>query len=149
MCASQNPVHYVTKHLQQGIESDHFRVKKNMPKIGGFQSFKTARRTIAGFVAMPWLKKGFGFSGDWTACSRASSDFKRLTKHESRPVRGAISRSWRFATGPYLSTPLVAHSVDMVSVGRALVEGLVHQIEHPEAVLTQSVLSGEMSLIAT
>jgi transposase, IS6 family len=35
-----NPVHYVTKHLQQRIESDHFRVKKNMPKIGGFQSFK-------------------------------------------------------------------------------------------------------------
>ncbi len=27
-----DPVHYVTKHLQQGIESDHFRVKKNMPR---------------------------------------------------------------------------------------------------------------------
>lgn len=60
------PVHYVTKHLQQGIESEHFRVKKNMPKIGGFRSFSTARRTIAGFEAMLWLKKGFGFSGDWT-----------------------------------------------------------------------------------
>lgn len=55
-----------TKHLQQGIESDHFRVKKNMPKIGGFQSFNTARRTIAGFEAMLWLRKGFGFAGDWT-----------------------------------------------------------------------------------
>ncbi len=31
------PVHYVTKHLQQGIESDHFRVKRPMPRIGGFQ----------------------------------------------------------------------------------------------------------------
>ncbi|EBN9265391.1 DDE-type integrase/transposase/recombinase, partial [Salmonella enterica subsp. enterica serovar Infantis] len=51
---------------QQGIESDHFRVKKNMPKIGGFQSFNTARRTIAGFEAMLWLRKGFGFSGGWT-----------------------------------------------------------------------------------
>ena len=61
-----DPVHYVTKHLQQSIESDHFRVKKNMPKIGGFQSFNTARRTIAGFEAMLWLKKGFGFTGDWT-----------------------------------------------------------------------------------
>lgn len=60
-----DPVHYVTKHLQQGIESDHFRVKKNMPKIGGFQSFNTARRTIAGFEAMLWLRKGFGFSGNW------------------------------------------------------------------------------------
>jgi hypothetical protein len=35
-------------------------------KIGGFQSFKTARRTIAGFEAMLWLRKGFGFSGEWT-----------------------------------------------------------------------------------
>ncbi len=61
-----DPVHYVTKHRQQGIESDHFRVKKNMPKIGGFQSFKTARRTIAGFEAMLWLRKGFGFAGSWT-----------------------------------------------------------------------------------
>jgi hypothetical protein len=61
-----DPVHYVTKHLLQGIESDHFRVKKNMPKIGGFQSLNTVRRTIAGFEAMLWLKKGFGFSGGWT-----------------------------------------------------------------------------------
>ncbi|MDP9980608.1 hypothetical protein J2S88_005266 [Agrobacterium tumefaciens] len=37
-----------------------------MPKIGGFQSFNTARRTIAGFEAMLWLRKGFGFSGGWT-----------------------------------------------------------------------------------
>jgi hypothetical protein len=37
-----------------------------MPKIGCFQSFKTARRMIAGFEAMLWLRKGFGFSGDWT-----------------------------------------------------------------------------------
>lgn len=61
-----DPVHYVTKHLQQGIASDHFRVKKNMPKIGGFQSFNTARQTTAGFEAMLWLRKGFGFSGGWT-----------------------------------------------------------------------------------
>ncbi|PLW77108.1 IS6 family transposase [Cohaesibacter celericrescens] len=61
-----NPVHYVTKHLQQRIESDHFRVKKNMSKVGGFQSFNTARRTIAGFEAMLWLKKGFDFPGTWT-----------------------------------------------------------------------------------
>ena len=60
-----NPIHYVTKHLQQGIESDHFRVKKNMPRIGGFQSFGTARRTIKGFEAMLWLRKGFGFAGAW------------------------------------------------------------------------------------
>lgn len=33
-----NPVHYVTKYLQQCIESGHFGVNKNMPKIDGFQS---------------------------------------------------------------------------------------------------------------
>lgn len=31
-----------------------------------FQSFNTARRTIADFEAMLWLRKGFGFAGDWT-----------------------------------------------------------------------------------
>jgi transposase-like protein len=59
-------VHYVTKHLQQGIESDHFRVKRAMPRVGGFHSFPTARRTIQGFEAMLWLRKDFGFSGPWT-----------------------------------------------------------------------------------
>ena len=63
---ARTPVHYVTKHLQQGIESDHFRVKKNMPRMGGFQAFHTARRTIQGFEAMLWLRKGFGFAGAWT-----------------------------------------------------------------------------------
>jgi IS6 family transposase len=67
---ARTPVHYVTKHLQQGIESDHFRVKKNMPRIGNFQSFGTARRTIQGFEAMLWLRKGFGFVGAWTVCEQ-------------------------------------------------------------------------------
>ena len=60
------PAHYVTKRLQQGIESDHFRVKRPMPRVGGFRSFNTARRTIQGFEAMLWLRKGFGFVGAWT-----------------------------------------------------------------------------------
>jgi transposase, IS6 family len=63
---ARTPIHHVTKHLQQGIESDHFRLKKNMPRIGGFRSFATARRTIQGFEAMLWLRKGFGFVGAWT-----------------------------------------------------------------------------------
>lgn len=33
---------------------------------GGFQYFNTARRMIAGFEAMLWLRKGFGFAGGWT-----------------------------------------------------------------------------------
>ena len=62
---ARNPIHYVTKHLQQRIESDHSRGKTNMPRIGGFQSFGTARRTIKGFEAMLWLRKGFGLAGTW------------------------------------------------------------------------------------
>ena len=62
----RTPIHYVTKHLQQGIESDHIRVKRSMPRVGGFRSFNTARRTIQGFEAMLWLRKGFGFAGAWT-----------------------------------------------------------------------------------
>ena len=54
----------------EGIESDHFRVKRPMPRIGGFQSFHTARRTIRGFEAMLWLRKGFGFAGAWTVCEQ-------------------------------------------------------------------------------
>src|SRR5215207_6669194 len=45
----RTPLHYVTKPLQQGIESDHFRVKWPMPRVGCFQAFHTARRTIQGF----------------------------------------------------------------------------------------------------
>src|ERR687883_1265835 len=47
-----------------------FRVKRPMPRVGGFQSFRTARRTIRGFEAMLWLRKGFGFSGAWTVCEQ-------------------------------------------------------------------------------
>jgi DDE domain len=56
---------------ERGFEVDHFRVKKNMPKIGGFRFFRTARRTIAGFEEMLWLKKGFGFSGYWIVNDRS------------------------------------------------------------------------------
>ncbi len=63
---AHDPVHHVTKQLQQGIKSDHFRLKKNMPRMGGFQSFNTARRSIQDFAAMLWMRKGFGFASPWT-----------------------------------------------------------------------------------
>ena len=64
----------------------------------------------------------------------AGNDFSIATRDNTRIAR-------------YLSTPLVTHSVDMVNVGRALVEGLVRQIEHPDAPRTQEVFAGEMSVI--
>jgi len=47
----------------------------------------------------------------------------------------------------HLWAPLVTHTVDMVSVGRALVEGLVDQIENPDAPLERKIFVAEMSLI--
>ncbi|EJF91073.1 hypothetical protein MEG_01476 [Bartonella tamiae Th307] len=63
---SKKHAHYATKILQQGIESDHSRLKRPMSRSGGFQSFRTAKRTISGYEAMLWLKKGFGSKGAWT-----------------------------------------------------------------------------------
>ena len=64
------PLHYVSKPLQQGIGSDPFRITRPMPRSGGFQSFHTARRTIRGFEAMLWLRKGFDLAGVWTVCEQ-------------------------------------------------------------------------------
>jgi len=47
-----------------------FRVKRPIPRIGGFQSFRTARRTIRGFEAMLRLRKVFNFAGTWTVCEQ-------------------------------------------------------------------------------
>ena len=35
-----------------------------------FAASGTARRTIQGFEAMLWLRKGFGFAGAWTVCEQ-------------------------------------------------------------------------------
>jgi hypothetical protein len=80
----------------KGNESDHFWVKQMTPKVGGLHSFATARRTISGFEAMLWLRKGFGFAGDWTvavrmSCLRSASDFKTLTKRENQPAVGLLA----------------------------------------------------------
>lgn len=55
------PMNYIAKHLQQGIESRHFRVNRLMLRVSGFHSFNTARRASYGFEVMLWLRKGFGF----------------------------------------------------------------------------------------
>ncbi|OUI77612.1 transposase [Commensalibacter intestini] len=59
-------LHEVGKPLQQRIENDHFRLKRVIPQSGCFQSFHTARKTIKGYEAILWLKKGLGFKGKWT-----------------------------------------------------------------------------------
>lgn len=58
--------HKTMKSLQQGIENDHFTLKKVMPRNGCFQSFHTAKNTLKGYEAILWIKKGLGFKGKWT-----------------------------------------------------------------------------------
>ncbi len=48
----------------------------------------------------------------------------------------------------YLSVPLIAHVVDMVAIGRSLVEGLIRQIEAPDAPRIQQVVEGKVEYIA-
>jgi LacI family transcriptional regulator len=47
----------------------------------------------------------------------------------------------------YLSVPLVAHTVDMVAIGHNLVEGLVRQIEQPDAPRMHCIHTGTVELI--
>jgi len=95
-----------SKHLQQGIENGLFRAKKHMPKVGGFQTFATARRTITGFEAMLWLKTGFspspgtGRCAARTNCSRSVSGFKRLIIPENWRLQGELRLPVSFVTRP-------------------------------------------------
>ena len=61
--------HYITKHLQQGIESD---TSGSRGPCRGSVAFNpcTARRTIRGFEAMLWLRKGFSFPDAWRVCEQ-------------------------------------------------------------------------------
>ena len=75
-----NSVHDVTKHLQQGIESDHFRLKKNMRRVSSFRSFNTARRPSRASrpccgCARDSASPAHGPSSSRTGCSGSASDF--------------------------------------------------------------------------
>ena len=52
---------------QRQIEPD---LPRSEPGHFGQQQCRTARRTIRGFEAMLWLRKGFGFAGAWTVCEQ-------------------------------------------------------------------------------
>src|SRR4051794_17891662 len=85
---ARTPAHYVTKHLQQGIESDHFRVKRPMPRVGCLQAFHTARRTIQGFerccgCARALALPAAGRCASRTDCSQSVSVSQRLIKCET------------------------------------------------------------------
>src|SRR3954454_610952 len=85
---ARTPVHYVTKHLQQGIESDHFRVKRPMPRVGCFQAFHTrgvrsrASKPCCGCARASALPAA-GRCASRTGCSQSVSVSQRLTKCET------------------------------------------------------------------
>jgi len=56
-----------------------------------------------------------------------------------RTISTRIAHHW--------SAPRVAHSVDTVIAGRALEDDLVREVRHPDVLLTQETVAGEMSVI--
>ena len=73
------PTHHVTKHLQQRIESDHFRVKRPMPRVGAFaRSTRPGARSAASKPCCGCAKASAspvpGQSASRTACSGSASD---------------------------------------------------------------------------
>ncbi len=56
---------------------------RDIPRFSGFHSLPTAQRTIRGFEAMLWLRKGFGFAGPCIV-----RDENRLLPIQLRTSRG-------------------------------------------------------------
>lgn len=87
------PVHYLTKHLQQGIESDRFRAKGATPREAVSNPFKRsgarslASRPCCGCARASGLPV-LGQSGSRTTSWPTASDFPRRTKQESGGSRG-------------------------------------------------------------
>ncbi len=85
--------HRISKHLQQVIKSDHFRLKQMMPKVGCLRSSTTARRTIAVSrrccgCAKASASPATGALVARMTCLHPVPDFKRLTKPENRGGAG-------------------------------------------------------------
>jgi transposase, IS6 family len=94
----RTPLHYITKPLQQGIESDHFRVKKNMPQVGG--SGRSARRGARSRASKPCCG---GLSQTLeTAVKGVGSDrtFRGEPSLKTVPIRPVLGLLTNFATGP-------------------------------------------------
>lgn len=88
----RTPLHYVTKHLQHGIESDRFRVKKNIARIVGLQFSalpgrpSSAPRLCSGCARAPALPARRPPASK-TTCSQFVLTFPRRTKLESGKQR--------------------------------------------------------------
>jgi hypothetical protein len=69
--------------FQKEIESDRFRLKTNMTRVGGFRSFIAARRSIQTFEAMLWPRKAFGFAAQDLFTLRDKIHARRFARHET------------------------------------------------------------------
>ena len=70
--------HRRVKYLNNGIESDHGKLKRLTKPTLGFKTMRTARATIAGFEVMRMFKKG-QFKGIKTVHEEAAFITKVLT----------------------------------------------------------------------
>jgi transposase, IS6 family len=101
---ARTPVHYVTRHLQQGIESDHFRVKKNMPGSAAFS--RSPRRGAPFRASKPCCGCARALAlrvcercASRTSCLRSASASRGLTKSKKGPVWPILWPTPEFATG--------------------------------------------------
>ena len=121
----QDPLHYVSKHLQQGIESDHFRVKRPMPRIGGFQSFHTARRTIRGFEAMLWCAKDLPSQAPGRCASRTGSRALFRSSAASQIVKLESAQPIVRPTPEFATSPPYPRSMQQGVIHRQFLYGLL------------------------
>ena len=113
------------------------------PRFVGEEDFTidASERWLQGLLSLPNAPTGL-VSASELGLLGALSALRRQARTIGRDFHIIARDNTRIAR--YLSVPIVAHSVDMVKVGRALVEGLVTQIEQPQAPLTREVISAEI-----
>ena len=110
---ARTPIHDATKHLRQGIGSDHVRVKKDMPRVGGFRSSNAPRRAIQGFEAvLPARARALALPAPGRPAtrpgrSRPALNFRQGTKRESKADPALPASCTRVRATPGYGLPIL------------------------------------------
>ncbi|CUX70473.1 MULTISPECIES: LacI family DNA-binding transcriptional regulator [Agrobacterium] len=126
---------YSRAMAEAGLEID--------PRLIGYQEFTMAasERWVGKLLDLPDPMSGLICANELGLLG-ALSALRQRNLVPGRDVRIVVRDNTQICR--YLSVPLIAHSVDMVAVGRNLVESLIHQIERPEMPPQQLVMFGEL-----
>ena len=101
----RTPVHYVTKHLQQGIGSDHFRSSERCRGwVASVRSVRPGAQSVAwkpccGCARASALPARRPCASE-TSCWPTALDFLPRTEHESEPVGAILRPTAELATRP-------------------------------------------------